>query len=240
MTIPDNLFPDTSKNKNSQEEFLSLLLASSIHEVKNNFGKLVFAINNALEELPDHKATHLQDRVNSEIRHISNQLSQILIIYKDFQSGYAPMIDEVQVNQLLRETRARHMSLSNLQIGTECEADLLAYMDDKFIVNVLDTLIYNSSHAGANQILISASQEQSAVKIVIEDNGPGFSDAVVTAFNSDEVINPEITQEKSSFGLGLFFTKKILALHRNEDHQGSCTIANGGRLNGAVVTLYFP
>ena len=134
------------------DESLSLLLASSIHEVKNNFGKLVFAITNALDELPDEKATKLQDKVNSEIRYISNQLSQVLILYKEYQDGYMPVIEEVQVSQLFKETRARHQSFPDLQVSTECEMDLLAFMDDKFIVNVLDTLIYNAYNAGARQI----------------------------------------------------------------------------------------
>ena len=220
------------------DESLSLLLASSIHEVKNNFGKLVFAITDALDELPDEKATKLQDKVNSEIRYISNQLSQVLILYKEYQDGYMPVIEEVQVSQLFKETRARHQSFPDLQVSTECEMDLLAFMDDKFIVNVLDTLIYNAYNAGARQILISAVQETDAVKITVEDNGPGIPEEMIQNFNREEGMSEGLTE--SGFGLGLFFARKILALHTNESLQGSCTLANGGRLGGAIISLYFP
>ena len=77
MKMSDNLTPYLNPDKSESSEFLSLMLASSIHEVKNNFGKLVFAINNALEELPPAKSSQLHETVNSEIRFISNQLSQI-------------------------------------------------------------------------------------------------------------------------------------------------------------------
>ena len=241
MKMSDNLSPylDTKKDENS--ELLSLMLASSIHEVKNNFGKLVFAINNALEELPADKSTQLHNKVNSEIRFISNQLSQILILYKDHQTGYAPNIEEIPIGQLLRETRARHLTGNDgMQIGTECDGDLIAFIDDKFVTNVLDTFIYNSQAAGAKHILMSARQLDSYVEMLIEDDGPGFPESIITRLQTGESMLGNDNIENNSFGLGLFFAKKVLALHTNESLEGSCTISNGGRLGGAIVTLRFP
>ena len=223
------------------EDHLSLLLASSIHEIKNNFGKLVFAINDALEALPNSEANIIQDKINTEIRHISNQLSQVLILYKDYQHGYTPNIDETTLSHLLRETRARHLnSNQSLQIGTDCDADLIAYMDDKFVINLLDTFIYNAQAAGATQILISAEEHDSAVMLTIEDNGPGFAPDLVPQLNQLETCLGETSLLNNNFGLGLFFAQKIVALHKNSDQQGSCAVSNGGRLGGAKVTLYFP
>lgn len=241
MKMSDNLTPYLEAEEQQENELLSLMLASSIHEVKNNFGRLVFAINNALEELPQETSTNLQDKVNSEIRYISNQLSQILILYKDHQSGYTPNIEEISVGQLLRETRSRHVhSHTNLQIGTECDEDLIAFLDDKFVVNMLDTLIYNAQAAGATHILMSAQQSENAVMIKIEDDGPGIPESVINRSNSGHQMLGENDIENNSFGLGLFFAKKILALHTNDSHTGSCVVSNGGRLGGAVISLYFP
>jgi len=241
MKMTDNLSAYTESDKNDPSEFLSLMLASSIHEVKNNFGKLVFAINDALEELPPEKSSQLHDKVNTEIRYISNQLSQILILYKDHQSGYSPNIEEIPVAQLLRETRSRHFTDDKgIQIGTECDSDLIAFIDDKFVTNLLDTFIYNAQAVGASHLLISAAQKGTFVEISIEDDGPGFPESILTQFQSDDTMLGSADLESQSFGLGLFFAKKILALHTNESIEGSCTISNGGRLGGAKVTLRFP
>lgn len=243
MTINENLenYISTTTDDQGDDRMLSLMLASSIHEVKNNFGRLVFAINNALDELPIETSNTLQDKVNTEIRYISNQLSQILVLYKDHQSGYAPNIEEIPVAQLLRETRSRHaQSHSDFQIGTECDGDLIAYLDDKFVVNVLDTLIYNAHFAGAQQLLLSARPKNQAVEICIEDDGQGIPESVITRFNKGHHMLGENDIENNSFGLGLFFARKILSLHTNEDTTGSCTISNGGRLGGAKISLYFP
>lgn len=241
MKMSDNLTPYLNAKQQEESEFLSLMLASSIHEIKNNFGRLVFAVNNALEELPAETSSNLQDKVNSEIRYISNQLSQILILYKDHQSGYTPNIEEIPVGQLLRETRSRHVQgHSKFQIGTECDEDLIAFLDDKFVVNLLDTLIYNSQAAGAEHILLSAKQKEKTVVITVEDDGPGIPESVLDRFNGGHQVLGKNDIENNSFGLGLFFAKKILALHTNDTQTGSCVVSNGGRLNGAVISLHFP
>lgn len=220
---------------------LALMLASSIHEVKNHFGKLVFAINNALEHMPAEYSSELQERVNSEIRYISNQLSQILVLYKEYQMGYSPNIEEVPVGQLLRETRARHLSTtSDIQISTACDDDLIAFVDDKFVINVLDTIIYNAVAAGAKKLLMSARQDNLFVRITIEDDGPGLPQSIIDNFEFAQQHRTAGPQDSSSFGLGLFFAQKILALHTNENEIGRCTLENGSRLGGAVITLYFP
>lgn len=240
MKIGDNL--EAYIPSKDEAENLALLLASSIHEIKNNFGKLVFAINEVVDTLPDDDTSlSLQDRVSNEIRNISNQLSQILVLYKENQTGYVPAIEEISVSQLLRETRARHLTTADgkLQIGTECDSDLIAYLDDKFVINVLDTFIYNSLQAKATHILLSANQEKNGhVKIQIEDDGPGIPDLILEMIESKkESITPN---SSSGFGLGLFFAKQVLQLHENNEDKGYMKAKNGGRLGGAVVSLYFP
>jgi len=221
---------------------LSLLLASSIHEVKNNFGKLVFVMNEIIASLPDDDhSIHLQDKVSNEIRNISNQLSQVLILYKKNEIGYQPNIEEINVNQLLREVRSRHLAcaVDKLQIGIECEIDLIAFLDDTFILNVLDTFIYNALQANASHILLSAQQsDNNCIQICIEDDGPGLPDYILE--NLTNIDNNTSPVSHSGFGLGLFFAQQILHLHENNGDRGYLEVTNGSRLGGAVVRLMIP
>lgn len=241
MKTTNTISTSLEVDEKQQAQFLSLILASSIHEIKNTFGKLVFSMDNALAELPDETAAPHCNNVHAQVRFISNQLSQILMLYKEHQSGYAPHIEETSLAQLLHETQTRHCTGSQpLQITTQCDDDIMIFIDENCIVNVLDTFIYNAQTAGATHILLSAEQKNAYVELNIDDNGPGFPPAMIEHFHTDEIL-PGVSQfETNSFGLGLFFAKKILKLHTNNGLEGRCSIANHGQLGGATVKLQLP
>ncbi len=77
-------------------------------------------------------------------------------------------------------------------------------------------------------------QDPQAVRITLEDNGPGFgADILKKAFE------PYITTKPTGTGLGLPMVKKII-----EEHHAKITLSNrtteDGNVQGALITMFFP
>jgi nitrogen fixation/metabolism regulation signal transduction histidine kinase len=73
------------------------------------------------------------------------------------------------------------------------------------------------------QVLTEWRPQSSRVRLSIEDNGPGFSAAVL-----QRAFEPYVTTKRSGTGLGLAVVKKIA-----DDHGGRIEISN--RISGASV-----
>ena len=73
-----------------------------------------------------------------------------------------------------------------------------------------------------------------AVRITIEDNGPGFSENILS-----KAFEPYVTTKPTGTGLGLPMVKKII-----EEHHAKIALNNKtdgeGRITGALIPMIFP
>lgn len=82
-------------------------------------------------------------------------------------------------------------------------------------------------------IKISYEESKKKIRIIIEDNGPGFPEDLI-----DSITEPYVTTREKGTGLGLAIVKKIV-----DDHEGTLKIENkkeDKKLLGARVTVVFP
>lgn len=230
-----------NETKNNSQELIGALLAASIHEIKNRFGVLYNQLDGLLAELPvNPQQQEKSDRIKSEAEFISNELIRVLASYKSIGEDAFINIDQHIVIEFLEDTVARHsytQKANSLTIDFDCDEDLTGFYDSQILTIVLDTGIYNSVKAGANQILLTANEETPGyLSLHIEDNGPGFPDEFLT----QDISQGKLSLEDQSTGLGLFFANQLIQSHTEGDKVGYLELGKGSRLTGAKLSFYIP
>lgn len=110
----------------------------------------------------------------------------------------------------------------------EAEADLLR--------QVLTNLAANSAAAGAGIVRVRITGVRDAVEIEVADDGPGLpADLLGQAFERFVRGDDPRTRGRTGAGLGLSIVRAIVTAH-----GGTVGIGNGGRLDGATVSIRLP
>jgi signal transduction histidine kinase len=215
------------------------ILASSVHDIKNSLitlRALISQLENTYQNPKPHEFQHLEFESNR----MNNSLMQLLILYKIDLSQFNPTIDEHSAIDILEDIIAQQstlLSLSDIQLTTECNDDLFCYCDQSLISNAISTLVNNAQRYCNNKILLSAAQEDDYVVFCIEDDGAGYPENFLS-FNPQK--NTQIDMATGNTGLGLFFAETIAKLHTNGDKHGFIKAENTSRFGGAKFSLYLP
>lgn len=232
-----------SKNEHQPLDF-SMILASSVHDMKNSLGLLL----NSLEEVIDESPPSNKRQANQfailqyEASRINSELVQLLSLYNLGQSRLSVRIDEHYVIDMLEEQLARNQRLldsKNITAIIECDADCMWYFDTDLVGSVIHNVIVNSVRYTRSNIMISAEitecleHGEPSLFIRINDDGPGFPEAMLLT-----AIQPSTSA--TSTQLGLYFAEQVAAHHKQSTRSGTVTINNEGSLGGAQFILCLP
>lgn len=220
------------------QSVLSAVLASSMHEIKNNLGVLFARIDRLIEpmELAAEQKSDL-NQIKSLGETLNHELVRVLLLYKSNIGGYNPQIDQYSLADLFDDAIARHRitaETESLQIKNCCDDNCMGFFDESLLSSVLDTAIFNSAKAGASEIQLNARDENSMLVISIEDNGPGFPESILNA-----ELMPK-TRNGNGTGLGLYFAQTIAALHENNGKNGFIRLSNRSGHTGARMEICLP
>lgn len=226
----------------NKENIFSIILASTVHDMKNSLGMMSKSLESILESLPEEKRNESNKQygvLQYEYSRVNNLLMQLLAIYKignnqlPFNPGYYNIYDFIE-EQLLGYYPLLNAKEINYQI--EIDEELEAAFDEALMSMVISNVIGNTIRYAHSKIIISAKID-SKLSIKICDDGPGYP-APMLEIAEDYIhgINPT----SGSTGLGLFFAQKIAELHCHGDKTGSIELSNGGKLGGGVFEITIP
>lgn len=230
-------------------KLLELFLASTIHEAKNHLGHLNHTLEDlCLPETPEPSPststeiapTTLQT-AKDQIHFLNHLLTQVLVHYRGMQMGYQLHTDQVDLEDFLEDINNRHrhsLSMRGVRLSTELQDDAFGFFDEQLIHHVLDTLIANAVSAGATDLnLIVTRDETHTTLIQLADNGPGLSESLI----NDRVNHLQDAQaEDHKTGLGLYLAQQILQAHQHNDKCGTLILRNRTDGTGALITLKLP
>ncbi len=219
-------------------------LASSIHDIKNSLGMLI----NTLEEITsDEQSGSAADPrmlvLQSEARRASNDLIQLLSLYKMENERLTPHVSEHNLEDFLDDILVEHQTLAaarGVSMETDCDGFLSAYFDADLLRGLLNNAIGNAERYTENKVLIGAEEHDGYVVIRVEDNGRGFPSAML-----DMLKAPQVTDSSEGFHggrtrLGLFFAAEVARLHRNRDREGFIKLENDCSLGGGCFSVWLP
>ena len=226
---------------NEEKVEFSLLLASSIHDIKNSLGMLL----NSLEDLvtvdeisePEQKKHYLTLR--SEASRINNALIYLLGLYHLDKDKLSVNADEIYVRDFLEEQIASQellLQIRDIQVELHCEEALTAFFDENLVAGIINNIIVNDIKYTRDLIVIRAAMRDDFLCIEISDNGSGYPDHILENSRDRE---KQIDFISGSTNLGLYFASEIAGLHHCHGRRGYIELSNGPD-SGGIFRLFLP
>ena len=207
------------------------------HEIKNPLTPIQLSAEQLSKKLADKVTADEADLLQRATHTIIEQVKSMKEMVDEF-SQYSrpapPQFEEVDVNQLVMDIVELYRSGKHkIQLDLSAR-NLLVSGDKSRLRQLLHNLLKNASEAldncdwdGVISIVTHSHEDKpEKVEIEVQDNGPGFSDAVIK-----RLFEPYSTTKPKGKGLGLAIVKKIV-----EEHNGTIQILNLEN-GGAVVKV---
>ena len=217
------------------------VLASTIHDIKNSLGVVL----NTLEEVASDPSLGLDRHpkvaaLQLEAKRANNDLIQLLTLYKFENGRIAPHLVEHNLEEFLDEVRVENRALAQLRgIRVDCTCDpfLSACFDGDLVRGVLNNAIGNAERYTRDSILITADSQDGFTVLRVEDNGPGFPEAMLALQDRSE---PADGFTRGRTRLGLHFANQIAGLHRNDGRTGHIRLDNASPSGGGRFSIWLP
>ncbi|KPY36712.1 MULTISPECIES: sensor histidine kinase [Pseudomonas syringae group] len=220
----------------------SMVIASTVHDMKNSLATLTQAHSEWLAKLSvQQRDTPEHGVIEYEFANLNGMLVQLLGLYKLGVNQLPLRPDYHELDDFIEAQLAHHQEvLASRGIAARVDitdASPLGFFDRELVGSVVGNIIVNAIGFAREQLAISIAEQDGQLKITINDDGPGYP-AYLIERQTDYVQG--INQGTGSTGLGLYFAAHIARLHVRNGIQGRIEIANGGVLGGAMFSIYLP
>lgn len=233
-------------NDNHQDELdFSILLASSIHDMKNSLAMLLGSISQISAQcMPEGCSSHKElTKVQHEGQRVNRHLIQLLTLYRIRQDEYCLNVDEQYLEDFLEEIVLENqelLALNSIEINVNCDENLSGYFDAELVRGVINTIINNAYQYTNTRIKLTAEKSDGYTAISVKDDGPGYPDKMILESGETETEKSEVSFSSGSTGLGLYFSKVVADVHNNGNRRGYIHLSNDGINGGGKFTLYLP
>lgn len=221
---------------------IATFLGASIHDMKNSVSVMHALLEDALVEVHDKKlaAGKPLDQVLYETQRISDNLVQLLALYKIDRELYPFDPQEHEVEDVVVEAAARLSSLAlfrGVTISHDCPAGLYWYFDRELVLGAIVQAMHNGLRYTRTRVRLAAAAKDGMLEFRVEDDGSGYPESML---QNDAPVPQGIRFATGSTGLGLYFSSAVARLHRNRDRIGTTHLENGGNLGGGAFVLTLP
>lgn len=217
------------------------------HEIKNPLTPIQLSAER-LKNKYQNEITTTPEVFNSCVDTIIRQVNCIGNLVKefsDFARMPAPQMENTDIIKLLKETVfiqstahkniAFHESYKNSEFVCKIDQSQINQVMLNVIQNAINAIVenikqtYNKNEIIGN-IYIDFYNKNNKMYIVVEDDGPGFSDTSL-----EKAMEPYYTTREMGNGLGLAIVYKII-----NDHGGEIKLGKSKLLGGAKVFIEIP
>ncbi len=206
------------------------------HEIKNPLTPIQLSAERLQRRLAGKLSEQEAEILQRSTQTIVNQVAALKGMVDAFsQYARSPEADlqPLDLNQLIRDVLGLYES-SRPALQLDLAADLPHISGDAAkLRQVIHNLLQNAEQAVTDvavpRIGLRTDAARKGVRLTIEDNGPGFPEAMIGS-----AFEPYVTTKAKGTGLGLAIVKKIV-----EEHSGSIAIVNLPS-SGASVAVTLP
>ncbi|MDR5905211.1 ATP-binding protein [Franzmannia qiaohouensis] len=210
------------------------------HELRTPVARIRFAVQ-MVEDMTDDEAVRRQlSGIDGDIEELDGLIDEILT-YARLGSDQAhgvelatePMECRAMAQRVIDALAGLHGQLRiDLAEGEEFELEA----EPRYLQRALQNLVANACRHAERRVLISLHNDARAVRIDVEDDGPGVPEA-----DRQEIFKPfarlddSRTRRSGGYGLGLSIVHKVMAWH-----GGSVMVDESPALGGARFSLLLP
>lgn len=203
------------KANNLKHEFLGMIS----HEFNTPLNAIIgFSqmIADRFAKAGDSDGVELSSLITSSGEHMYRNINDILLMVSLQAKTFEPLVQNVATNDLLQSAASRISKIAkeskvNFKIDVAKDAESLI-ADAQAIARAVDVLVHNAvlfSPDGAD-VLLSASNDNGCVRILIKDNGPGMSDEkLARALELLVQGDGSLTRHHGGMGLGIPLAKGL-------------------------------
>jgi K+-sensing histidine kinase KdpD len=226
----------------AQPDF-SMVLASSVHDMKNSLGMLLNSLESEIQANPAKDSAQAERFaiLQYEASRINGELIQLLSLYR-MQNNHMPFrLDEHFVIDTLEDQLARNDMLfqtRNISVEIDCDPDLAWYFDDELVGSVIHNILVNGARYSKNSMLLCASIENNQLHFAIADDGEGYPPMMLEC--PEKLLDKSVDFEEGSTHLGLYFAQCVAMLHQQGDQHGCIRLSNQSPLGGGLFELILP
>ena len=219
----------------------SMILASSVHDMKNSLSMLLGTLDQLGGECGQTcPAAGKVNQLRYQGQRLNGDLVQLLSIYKIEHQQYTPNIEEHDLSDFLQECVNTHepmLTPRGIVIEAVCDPDLVGYFDREMVAGVVNNVVNNAYKYSKDRIRLSAAVRDGYVVLSVADNGHGYPPSMMRTGSVDA--GP--TDFKSgSTSLGLYFASLIAHMHTNKGKQGFIHCTNDGIDGGGKFSMMLP
>lgn len=218
----------------SRRELAALgeMSAGIAHEFRNATGTILgWARLASRTDDPRARARHLE-AIQAEAEHVARVTGDFLFFAKPERLEAAPC----DLGAIAREIAGEQQAITPAVDVSVAGAFGVAQADAALVKRALVNLVKNACEAAGDQpgggrvVLAGEGEADGAVRVAVEDDGPGVAEKDV-----GRLFVPFYSTKESGTGLGLALVAKIAALHR-----GSVSAERSRALRGARFVLSLP
>ncbi len=235
--------PDASVKQAGETELeFATTLANCIHDIKNSAAIVMSGADAIAAGDAEPAVRGYLNSLQFEARKINHGLMHLLGLYKIEHRGSAIRRDVVDCGELLMEIAAYNAPLTQslgLSVVLDTPAYVEGFFDREMIFGILNTVLNNAQRHAKTRVRMTAARADDDYTVLgIEDDGPGYPDAMLGADAPDAV--RDTSYRLGNTGLGLFFARRIAALHHDRGRSGFVELSNDGLDGGASFRLWLP
>lgn len=214
---------------------ISTILASAIHESKNQVGTLLYQLEKLKRQTLNSEGKQTLQKIEEGMKQLNDEWVEYLYLYRLASDGYQVHYEYYSLEEFLDDqvfalspsANAKGLSLTFNVTPT----DLTAVFDERLMTAVVSTGVYNALRFAKQAIQINATLEEDYLVLSIEDDGQGFNENDIT---EDELLF------QANTGLGLYFAELSASAHSVESKTGFIKKMNSKNLGGAKLAIYLP
>ncbi|WCN13329.1 sensor histidine kinase [Marinomonas mediterranea] len=213
---------------------ISTILASAIHESKNQVGTLLYQLQSIKDVVSSDSGKQQVEKLEEGLKQLNDEWVEYLYLYKLASEGYELHCDFYSLDEFLDDqvfALTQSANAKKLELSYSTDDDLVAAFDERLLTAVVSTGVYNALRFAQSKIQISAQLSNGFLEIAIEDDGKGF--------DHKDLQEDELLFEANT-GLGLYFAELSAKAHVKSEKEGYIEKGSSTYLGGAKLSIFLP
>lgn len=201
------------------------LSAAAVHELSTPLNTIFLIINDLLTE----DSTKNNPRIQKEVNLLKSQAERckeiLLSLSKNPQNLKNNFLDTISISNLVKLSFEKFNNKNNvlLEIKHMTIGNEPTILSKDELIYGIGNIIQNAIQHACNKIKVSIIWDKKYIKIIIQDNGKGFTKETL-----EQIGNPYISKNKKGMGLGIFIAKNLIENiggvinFKNNEYNSAC------------------